>query len=181
MAWLDGHTRDKESNWPALIMATTPIKSIEVARPSGVTVPPWPPEWSESAPERSSAGEDRNLQPSGRDALQALLAFSALHQQVRQRRALASRRNGFEATAIATEFEHGEQFVLDEVLQLVAERAIAITGADGLGIALAENNEIVLRASAGAIKPDVGQRIQRERVFARRRLSAATIRKPMSG
>ena len=165
MAWLDGHTRDKESNWPALIMATTPIKSIEVARPSGVTVPPWPPEWSESAPERSSAGEDRNLQPSGRDALQALLAFSALHQQVRQRRALASRRNGFEATAIATEFEHGEQFVLDEVLQLVAERAIAITGADGLGIALAENNEIVLRASAGAIKPDVGQRIQRDSAF----------------
>ena len=51
------------------------------------------------------------------------------------------------------------------MLQLVAERAIAITGADGLGIALAENNEIVLRASAGAIKPDVGQRIQRDSAF----------------
>ena len=34
-----------------------------------------------------------------------------------------------------------------------------------MGIALAENNEIVLRASAGAIKPDVGQRIQRDSAF----------------
>ena len=64
-----------------------------------------------------------------------------------------------------TEFEASEQFVLDEVLQLVAERAISITGADGLGIALAENNEIALRASAGAIKPDVGARIQRDSAF----------------
>src|ERR1700730_6374031 len=109
--------------------------------------------------------ENRRRSPSGRDALQALLAFSALHQQVRQRRALASRRNGFETIAPPAELESGEQFVLDEVLQLVAERAIAITGADGLGIALAENNEIVLRASAGAIKPDVGQRIQRDSSF----------------
>jgi N-acetylmuramoyl-L-alanine amidase/putative methionine-R-sulfoxide reductase with GAF domain len=88
-----------------------------------------------------------------------------LHQQVRRRRALASASNGFETTAHATEFEAQEQFVLDEVLQLVAERAIAITGADGLGIALAENNEIVLRASAGTIKPDVSQRIQRDSAF----------------
>jgi N-acetylmuramoyl-L-alanine amidase/putative methionine-R-sulfoxide reductase with GAF domain len=109
--------------------------------------------------------EDRELQPSGRDALQALLAFSALHQQVRQRRALASRHSGFETIARPNEFEAVEQFVLDEVLQLVAERAIAITGADGLGIALAENNEIVLRASAGVIKPDVGARIQRDSAF----------------
>src|ERR1700733_7696473 len=107
----------------------------------------------------------RELRPSGRDALEALLAFSAMHQQVRQRRALAARSNGFETVARPTEFEPGEQFVLDEVLQLVAERAIAITGADGLGIALAENNEIVLRASAGKIKPDVGARIQRDSAF----------------
>ena len=105
------------------------------------------------------------MRPSGGDALQALLAFSAMHQQVRQRRALASRRKGFETIAHPAEFEAGEQFVLDEVLQLVAERAIAITGADGLGIALAENNEIVLRASAGTIKPDVGARIQRDSAF----------------
>ena len=101
----------------------------------------------------------------GADALQALLAFSALHQQVRKRRALAFRHNGFDSIPHAAEFEEKEQFVLDEVLQLVAERAIAITGADGLGIALAENNEIVLRASAGVMKPDVGARIQRDSAF----------------
>jgi N-acetylmuramoyl-L-alanine amidase/putative methionine-R-sulfoxide reductase with GAF domain len=97
--------------------------------------------------------------------LQALLAFSAMHQQVRWRRALALRHSGFEVIQQSAEFEPAEQFVLDEVLQSVAERAIAITGADGLGIALAENNEIVLRASAGAIKPDVGARIQRDSAF----------------
>lgn len=105
------------------------------------------------------------MRPSGRDALQALLAFAALHQQVRYRRTLAARHAAFDASIAPPEFESGEQFVLDEVLQLVAERAVAITGADGLGIALAENNEIVLRASAGTIKPDVGARIQRDSSF----------------
>ncbi len=138
-------------------------------------VPSWPRERRAFAREQgipydgasheAAVHQTSDLRPSGRDALQALLAFSAMHQQVRQRRALASRRNGFETIAQAHEFEPREQFVLDEVLQLVAERAIAITGADGLGIALAENNEIVLRASAGAIKPDVGQRIQRDSAF----------------
>ncbi len=153
-------------------MATTPTKpAIEVDdKLADAQVPAWPPERGAPAP-----GEDvfrpgtsvatRGLRPSGGDALQALLAFSTLHQQVRQRRALASRIKGFETIAPPEEFEAPEQFVLDEVLQLVAERAIAITGADGLGIALAENNEIVLRASAGAIKPDVGQRIQRDSAF----------------
>src|SRR6202034_1866184 len=121
-----------------------------------------------------SSGETKP-RPSGRDALEALLAFSALHQQVRQRRALAARYQGFEAVARASEFEPGEQFVLDEVLQLVAERAIAITGADGLGIALAENNEIVLRASAGTIKPDVGARIERDSAFSGACFRAAQI------
>jgi N-acetylmuramoyl-L-alanine amidase/putative methionine-R-sulfoxide reductase with GAF domain len=107
----------------------------------------------------------REPHPTRQDALQGLLAFSALHQQIRRRRALAVGLNGFDTVAQATEFEATEQFVLDQVLQLVAERAIAITGADGLGIALAENNEIVLRASAGTIKPDVGARIQRDSAF----------------
>ncbi len=156
-------------------MATTPTKPIsEVA--AGLPesrVPSWPR--STSSPSQSGGypndfspsdlSKEPKSRPSGRDALQALLAFSALHQQVRQRRALAARYQGFETIARPTEFEQGEQFVLDEVLQLVSERAIAITGADGLGIALAENNEIVLRASAGAIKPDVGARIQRDSAF----------------
>jgi N-acetylmuramoyl-L-alanine amidase/putative methionine-R-sulfoxide reductase with GAF domain len=150
-------------------MATTPTKpDIELgAGPAGAHVPSWPLEratWPLAQSSYETESESR-LRPSGRDALQALLAFSAMHQQVRQRRALASRQSGFETLPRAGEFEGQEQFVLDEVLQLVAERAIAITGADGLGIALAENNEIVLRASAGVIKPDVGARIQRDSAF----------------
>jgi N-acetylmuramoyl-L-alanine amidase len=109
---------------------------------------------SDSAPTR----------PSQHDALQALIAFSALHEQVRRRKALAAHHSGFDAGTVA-EFDEQEQFLLDEVLQLVAERAVAITGADGLAIALAENNEIVLRAAAGTVRPDVGARIDRDSAF----------------
>ncbi len=150
-------------------MATTPTKpGLEAsAEFLGNNAPAWPRIKSPAmhpALDRDDFRDDFHQRPSGRDALQALLAFSALHEHVRRRRALAARHGGFEAIAPA-EFESGEQFVLDEVLQLVAERAIAITGADGLAIALAENNEIVLRASAGAIKPDVGARIDRDSAF----------------
>ncbi|MGC2709795.1 MAG: N-acetylmuramoyl-L-alanine amidase [Candidatus Sulfotelmatobacter sp.] len=128
------------------------------------------PAWRRHETPRLSADNEHaasrgELRPSGSDALQALLAFSAMHQQIRQRRALAAQAKGFETVPSKSEFATEEQFVLDEVLQLVAERAIAITGADGLGIALAENNEIVLRASAGTVKPDVGARIQRDSAF----------------
>src|SRR5579885_83749 len=102
---------------------------------------------------------------SPQEALQALLAFSALHDQIRRRKALAPRNSNFDSPVIQPEFEPAELFVLDEVLQLVAERAVAITGADGLAIALAENNEIVLRAAAGTVRPDVGQRIDRDSAF----------------
>src|SRR5258707_4732218 len=149
-------------------MATTPTKpDIELGASLAAHVPSWPLERTTWPLAQSSyeTGSESRLRPSGRDALQALLAFSAMHQQVRQRRALASRHNGFETLLRPGEFESQEQFVLDEVLQLVAERAIAITGADGLGIALAENNAIVLRASAGTVKPDVGARIQRDSAF----------------
>jgi N-acetylmuramoyl-L-alanine amidase len=150
-------------------MATTPTKPGLDASAEflGNNAPAWPRVKSPAthpALDRNDFRDDFNQRPSGRDALQALLAFSALHEHVRRRRALAARHGGFEAVALA-EFESGEQFVLDEVLQLVAERAIAITGADGLAIALAENNDIVLRASAGAIKPDVGARIDRDSAF----------------
>ncbi len=99
------------------------------------------------------------------DALQALLAFWALHEQLRRRRGLASRNIEFDLGSRSGDFEPEEHFVLDEVLQLVAERAVAITGADGLAIALAEGNEIVLRACAGTVRPDVGTRIDRSSAF----------------
>jgi len=88
---------------------------------------------------------------SGREALQALLAFSALHEQIRQRRALEKR---------SADPWQLEQFVLDEVLHLVAERALAITGADGVAVALAEGEAIICRASAGKIAPDPGMRLE---------------------
>jgi N-acetylmuramoyl-L-alanine amidase len=151
---------------PDITAATLPSGTVRGATP-------WPRE-----PKPTDVAEVSNVvdkdndndavqKPSHRDALQALLAFSALHEQVRRRKSLAAaaRSNGFDAVAPASEFEAGEQFVLDEVLQLVAERAVAITGADGLAIALAENNEIVLRASAGAVRPDVGARIDRSSAF----------------
>ena len=52
-----------------------------------------------------------------------------------------------------------EHFVLDEVLQLVAERALTLTGADGVAIAMAEGDAIVCRAAAGSIVPEPGARL----------------------
>jgi len=148
-------------------MGTTPTKAqIEIPpQLQGSGTPAWPRGLNPSAVVSAGPSNDPGQRPSHRDALQALLAFSALHEQVRRRRALASKHKGFELVTPAPEFESGEQFVLDDILQLVAERAVGITGADGLAIALAENNEIVLRASAGAIKPDVGARIDRDSAF----------------
>jgi N-acetylmuramoyl-L-alanine amidase/putative methionine-R-sulfoxide reductase with GAF domain len=142
-------------------MATTTTKpDIEMADSRSSASPQaWP-----HAQTKDSGECDAN-KPSQRDALQALLAFSALHDQVRRRKALASHASGFDSPAPGSEFEPSELFVLDEVLQLVAERAVAITGADGLAIALAENNEIVLRAAAGTVRPDPGTRIDRDSAF----------------
>ena len=141
-------------------MATTTTKpDIETTDVSGANLPAWP-----HVPANDPGANDVS-RPSQRDALQALLAFSALHEQVRRRKALASRHNGFDSPTPPAEFEPTELFVLDEVLQLVAERAVAITGADGLAIALAENEEIVLRAAAGTVRPDPGTRIDRTSAF----------------
>src|SRR5580700_2181944 len=92
----------------------------------------------------------------GHEALQALLAFSALHEQIRTRRAKQLRDGGRPSAEDDWQVEH---FLLDEVLQLVAERALAITGADGVAIAWAEGDAIVCRASAGTIAPDAGIRL----------------------
>jgi N-acetylmuramoyl-L-alanine amidase len=106
--------------------------------------------------EQTSAALSVASQPSqpgsSHEALQALLAFSSLHAQIRERRA----RSGQASPADDWEVE---RFVLDEVLQLVAERALAITGADGVAVALAEADEIVCRGSAGVLVPDTGARL----------------------
>jgi N-acetylmuramoyl-L-alanine amidase len=90
----------------------------------------------------------------GHEALQALLAFSSLHEQLRQRRALEKSGEPLDADVWQL-----EQFVLDEVLQLVAERALTLTGADGIAVAMAEGNAIVCRAAAGTIAPEPGARL----------------------
>jgi N-acetylmuramoyl-L-alanine amidase/putative methionine-R-sulfoxide reductase with GAF domain len=94
-------------------------------------------------------------EPPGRDALQALLAFAALQQQVRNQRNSADT----DSTSPRIDQTGQERFALDEVLQLVAERALAITRADGIAIALAEDGAIVCRAIAGTVTPDKGAKV----------------------
>jgi N-acetylmuramoyl-L-alanine amidase len=106
------------------------------------------------------------------EALQALLAFSSLHEQIRQRR-VREAHSGIASDP--TDVWELEQFVLDEVLHLVAERALAITGADGIAIALAEGDAIVCRASAGTIAPDTGARLDPKSGFSGACLRTARI------
>jgi N-acetylmuramoyl-L-alanine amidase/putative methionine-R-sulfoxide reductase with GAF domain len=88
----------------------------------------------------------------GRDALQALLAFACIHEQAAKHRQPKS-------PADSPTISKYEEFGLDEVLRLVAARAVSITGADGVAIALAEGKAIVCRASVGRIAPDPGVRL----------------------
>ena len=147
-------------------MATSTTKpDIQLSNAvGGIRVPEWPRP-NDNAISLSSPHNEDPQKPTQLNALQALLAFAALHDQIRRRKALSAHHNGFDSQSPASEFEPEEHFVLDEVLQLVAERGVAITGADGLAIALAENNEIVLRASSGMVRPDVGARIDRDSAF----------------
>ena len=97
----------------------------------------------------------------GRDALQALLEFSSLHQQVRERKL----RDQSGERASTQELTKAERFLLDDVLHSVALRALNITKADGIAIALAEESRdttsqaIICRAVAGSVTPDPGVRL----------------------
>jgi N-acetylmuramoyl-L-alanine amidase len=103
------------------------------------------PHWLPSTTEPNSPPQD------GQDALQMLLAFACIHDQAVQRR-----RRKDSGSAPAT---YDEYFGLDDVLRLVAARALAITGADGVAIALAKDDAIVCRAGMGRIAPDAGVRL----------------------
>jgi len=104
-----------------------------------------------SSPSSAKTSPSVSGSASGQNALQALLAFACIHQQAARRR---GREPGRENSSQSVPKE--EQFALDEVLHLVAERAVSITGAEGVAIALAEGNAIVCRASFGRIAPDPG-------------------------
>src|SRR5271165_2103991 len=78
------------------------------------------------------------------EALRALLAFSDLHEQIRNRHA---------ATGCAPDRDlfETERFILDEVLQLICDRAQAITQADGIVVALTEGSLLLCRAATGPL------------------------------
>jgi N-acetylmuramoyl-L-alanine amidase/putative methionine-R-sulfoxide reductase with GAF domain len=121
-------------------------------------------ELAKGSSNKSNQLHEASKAASGRDALQALLAFSSLHEQLRQRRAAGKEAEG-SARLDADDPWKVEQFVLDDVLHLVAERAMAITGADGVAIAFAEGDAIVCRASVGKIVPDAGVRLDPNSAF----------------
>jgi N-acetylmuramoyl-L-alanine amidase len=114
-----------------------------------------------------------------KESLPALLAFSELHEQIRNRRKStgnASYRDLFET----------ERFILDEVLQLICDRAQMITQADSVVIALAEQcnehpesrrPEMVCRAAAGVLRVARGDRLIGESEFLQDALeSGASVR-----
>jgi N-acetylmuramoyl-L-alanine amidase len=110
-------------------------------------------DWEATTPDPGPPLQEGNrvIESIGRqEAVRALRAFSELHEQIRNRRMAtghASDRDLFET----------ERFILDEVLQLICDRALAITQADGILVALAEAPEIigptemVCRAAAGEL------------------------------
>ena len=110
--------------------------------------------WSGPLPDSKLPGSGRDGE-GGHNALQALLAFACIHEQAAKRR----RRAADDGAVSTAEDPKEEQFALDEVLQLVAARAASITGADGVAIALAQDDAIICRASFGHIAPDPGIRL----------------------
>ena len=77
------------------------------------------------------------------EALRSLLAYSELHERIRTRRA------DLLPGSPDWDLFQTEQFVLDEVLQLICDRCMAITHADGVLIALGEGSDLVCHASSG--------------------------------
>ena len=78
------------------------------------------------------------------EALRELLGFASLHQQICKTRQTAG-------GAVDSDLFKTERFVLDEVLQLVCDRALPLTRAEGVVLALAEGSSLVCRATAGSL------------------------------
>ncbi len=77
-------------------------------------------------------------------ALPALLTFSSLLDELRLKKSALAKAGADEGQ------------IRNEVLQFIAERALAISGASGIAIALAEGQEIVCRGTAGDTAPPLG-------------------------
>ena len=84
----------------------------------------------------------------------ALLAFSELHEQIRQRQLAAG-------AASDSDLSQTERFFLEEVLQLICNRAHTLTQADSVMLALSQppRGELVCRASAGELPIPRGIRL----------------------
>ena len=100
-------------------------------------------------------------------ALGALLAFSALHEQIRKRRA--------EEAGADWDLFQTERFFLGEVLQLICDRTQAITGAEGVVIALSEGSEILCRAASGMLLVERGAPLAADSEFLRECLESGRI------
>ena len=111
------------------------------------------PGWDNARPLKPAVAKETR-DADGHNALQGLLAFACIHQQAARRK-----REAQGPADSPLRFSREEELALDEILHLVAARAIAITGADGVAIALAKDCAIVCRASAGKITPDAGVRL----------------------
>ncbi len=109
-----------------------------------------------AGPQPSAKAQPFSLQLAPEHALQTLLAFSSLHQQIREKRERATGKR-VHAKTVA--------FALQDLLQLVAERVLSITEASGTAIALGEGDEIVCRAAAGAVTLPVGLKLNPQSGF----------------
>src|SRR5882724_3483467 len=93
------------------------------------------------------------------EALRALLAFSDLHERIRNRRAEGA------ASASDLDLFQTERFVLDEVLQLICDRALTITQADAVLVALEDGSQLICRAASGTLIGERGTQLARDSEF----------------
>jgi N-acetylmuramoyl-L-alanine amidase len=114
---------------------------------------------------------NRVLESIGRqEGLSALLAFSELHEQIRRHHLTSG-------GASDNDLFQTESFFLDEVLQLICDRALALTRADGVIVALREGSDLLVHAAAGSLSISRGMCLNRESKFLRECLvSGRTVR-----
>lgn len=109
------------------------------------------------------------------EAMRALLAFSDFRGEIRSRRGVGGRN-------LDRDLYETERFILDEVLQLLCDRAQSITNADSVLVALAQPSEskqieMVCRAAAGHLPVARGVRLIGESRFLQEALeSGQTLR-----
>src|SRR5579864_8413129 len=107
------------------------------------------------------------------EPLSSLLAFSGLHEQLRNRQLASS-------SAADSDWSETERFILDEVLQLICDRALALSHADGIVVALkketkpedsnpeasrAASPELVFRATSGPLAIERGVHLLGDSAF----------------